>query len=61
MSCLTSVMFSGQQAYDGSAFAAYEDVIVVTTNYRTNGTLCNVISQNTSNSPQYLDFLALQN
>ncbi|UPX15672.1 uncharacterized protein EKO05_0006113 [Ascochyta rabiei] len=27
---------AGQQNYDGSAFAAYEDVIVVTTNYRTN-------------------------
>ncbi|KAJ4350897.1 hypothetical protein N0V95_004345 [Ascochyta clinopodiicola] len=27
---------AGQQIYDGSAFAAYEDVIVVTTNYRTN-------------------------
>ncbi|KAF2127653.1 alpha/beta-hydrolase [Dothidotthia symphoricarpi CBS 119687] len=26
----------GQPMYDGSAFAAYEDVIVVTTNYRTN-------------------------
>jgi hypothetical protein len=23
--------------YDGSAFAAYEDVVVVTVNYRTNG------------------------
>ena len=23
--------------YDGSAFAAYQDVIVVTANYRTNG------------------------
>lgn len=28
---------AGQQAYDGSWFAAYEDVIVVTVNYRTNG------------------------
>lgn len=28
---------AGQVAYDGSAFAAFEDVIVVTTNYRTNG------------------------
>jgi len=28
---------AGQPTYDGSAFAAYEDVIVVTTNYRTNG------------------------
>ena len=28
---------AGQPSYDGSAFAAYEDVIVVTTNYRTNG------------------------
>ncbi|KAK5133457.1 hypothetical protein LTR08_007699 [Meristemomyces frigidus] len=27
---------AGQQVYDGSAFASYEDVIVVTTNYRTN-------------------------
>lgn len=29
---------AGQPTYDGSAFASYEDVIVVTTNYRTNGT-----------------------
>ena len=28
---------AGLPAYDGSSFAAYEDVIVVTTNYRTNG------------------------
>jgi carboxylesterase type B len=28
---------AGQHTYDGSAFAAYEDVIVVTVNYRTNG------------------------
>jgi carboxylesterase type B len=28
---------AGQPGYDGSHFAAYEDVIVVTTNYRTNG------------------------
>lgn len=28
---------AGMYAYDGSAFAAYQDVIVVTTNYRTNG------------------------
>jgi len=28
---------AGQFAYDGSWFASYEDVIVVTTNYRTNG------------------------
>ncbi|KAF4549769.1 Carboxylesterase-like protein 5 [Elsinoe fawcettii] len=27
---------AGQDAYDGSYFASYEDVIVVTTNYRTN-------------------------
>lgn len=27
---------AGQQFYDGSWFAAYEDVIIVTTNYRTN-------------------------
>ncbi|KAK5114227.1 hypothetical protein LTR85_010292 [Meristemomyces frigidus] len=27
---------AGQPAYDGSAFASYEDVIVVSTNYRTN-------------------------
>ncbi|CAN9222284.1 unnamed protein product [Alternaria alternata] len=27
---------AGQDTYDGSSFAAYEDVIVVTTNYRTN-------------------------
>ncbi|KAH8691761.1 Alpha/Beta hydrolase protein [Phaeosphaeriaceae sp. PMI808] len=26
----------GQQSYDGTAFASYEDIIVVTTNYRTN-------------------------
>jgi len=30
---------AGQHAYDGSWFASYEDVIIVTTNYRTNGTL----------------------
>jgi len=30
---------AGQPAYDGSWFASYEDVIVVTVNYRTNGTL----------------------
>ena len=29
--------YAGLPAYDGSAFAAYEDVIVVTVNYRTNG------------------------
>jgi carboxylesterase type B len=28
---------SGQKFYDGSAFASYEDVVVVTVNYRTNG------------------------
>ena len=28
---------AGQHAYDGSWFATYEDVIVVTVNYRTNG------------------------
>lgn len=28
---------AGQPAYDGSAFASYEDVIIVTANYRTNG------------------------
>ena len=28
---------AGQEQYDGSSFAAYENVIVVTTNYRTNG------------------------
>jgi len=27
---------AGQQYYDGSTLAAYEDVIVVTVNYRTN-------------------------
>ena len=30
----------GLPAYDGSSFAAYEDVIVVTINYRTNGECC---------------------
>ena len=28
---------AGQQAYDGSSFASYQDVIVVSVNYRTNG------------------------
>ena len=28
---------AGQPGYDGSSFASFEDVIVVTTNYRTNG------------------------
>jgi acetyl esterase/lipase len=28
---------AGQPAYDGSHFASYQDVVVVTTNYRTNG------------------------
>jgi acetylcholinesterase len=28
---------AGQPGYDGSNFAAFEEVIVVTTNYRTNG------------------------
>jgi acetylcholinesterase len=28
---------AGQPAYDGSGFAAFEEVIVVTINYRTNG------------------------
>ena len=28
---------AGQQGYDGSSFAAYQDVIVVAPNYRTNG------------------------
>lgn len=27
----------GQPAYDGSHFAAYEDIVLVTINYRTNG------------------------
>jgi acetylcholinesterase len=30
---------AGQDGYDGSSFAAYEDVVVVTANYRTNGKL----------------------
>lgn len=30
---------AGQGAYDGSWFAANEDVVVVTVNYRTNGAL----------------------
>ena len=30
----------GLPAYDGSSFASYEDVIVVTINYRTNGKFC---------------------
>lgn len=29
---------AGQPAYDGSSFAAFQDVILVSTNYRTNGT-----------------------
>lgn len=29
---------AGQPGYDGSGFAAFEEVIVVTANYRTNGT-----------------------
>ena len=29
---------AGQVAYNGSSFAAYQDVIIVTVNYRTNGT-----------------------
>jgi hypothetical protein len=33
----TANVSSGLPTYDGSAFAEYEDVIVVTTNYRTNG------------------------
>lgn len=33
----SSLIGLGQRSYDGSAFAAYEDVIVVTANYRTNG------------------------
>lgn len=28
---------AGQPGYDGSAFASYQDVIVVSVNYRTNG------------------------
>lgn len=28
---------AGQPGYDGSSFASYEDVIVVSANYRTNG------------------------
>lgn len=31
------IVFLGQPTFDGSAFASYEDVIVVTANYRTNG------------------------
>lgn len=30
---------AGQDVYAGNSFAAYEDVIVVTANYRTNGEL----------------------
>ncbi len=32
---------AGQPIYDGASFAAYQDVIVVSANYRTNGTLIN--------------------
>ena len=28
---------AGQRAYDGSALASFQDVVVVTANYRTNG------------------------
>jgi len=36
---MSLTMLLGQETYDGSSFAAYEDVIIVTTNYRTNGKL----------------------
>lgn len=37
---------AGQPIYDGSHFAAYEDVVVVTTNYRTNGVYSVLFSSN---------------
>ena len=34
--------YAGNDGYDGSKFAAYQDVILVTTGYRTNGTFLRV-------------------
>jgi carboxylesterase type B len=30
---------AGQRIYDGASFASYQDIVVVTANYRTNGEL----------------------
>lgn len=53
---------AGQQAYDGSSFSAYQDIIVVAPNYRTNGmqgtdSILNVVSS--ANMKLSLRFLRL--
>jgi carboxylesterase type B len=35
--------YSGTLAYDGSSFAAYQDIIMVTINYRTNGNAARLV------------------
>ena len=52
---------AGRSLYDGSSFAAYEDVIVVTTNYRTNGKSCAIDPPQVPNTSQSLASPALQN
>lgn len=53
---------AGQPMYDGSYFAAFEDVIVVAANYRTNGSTLPVMTYNESRliAAQFLAFLAPQ-
>ena len=34
---------AGQPFYDGASFASYQDVIVVSTNYRTNGLFVEIL------------------
>jgi hypothetical protein len=54
------IAISGQPISDGTSFAAYEDIIVVTANYRTNGEgsfhLCSLVS----NKLKYSAFQAHQ-
>lgn len=52
----------GLGTYDGTALADYEDVIVVTTNYRTNGKYCHHLEFVLPNNPcQCLDSQHLLN
>jgi len=37
--------WNGQAEYDGSSFAANQDVVIIATNYRTNGELLGSLSR----------------
>lgn len=50
--------WNGIAAYDGSSFAANQDVVLVATNYRTNGMKTLSIDKQ-ANARQYLDSLVL--